>query len=63
MATDPEFYALCQDYEICFKASQYWAASSEPEARDSLAEYRTLVRELEKEIFDNLKSSEPHQLD
>ena len=63
MATDPEFYALCQDYEICLKALQYWTASSELEARDRRVEYRTLVHELEEEITDDLKSSNPQPSD
>jgi hypothetical protein len=57
MATDSEFYTLCQDYEICLKALQYWTASSEPEAGDRRVEYRTLVHELEAELTDDLKSS------
>ena len=63
MATDSEFYALCQDYEICLKALHYWTASSELEARDRRVEYRTLVHELEEEITDDLKSSNPQPSD
>jgi hypothetical protein len=63
MTEDPEFYALCQDYEICLKALRYWTASNDPEASDRLVEYRTLVRELEAEIMDDLKSSNPQPSD
>ena len=59
MATDHEFYALCQDHEICVEALKHWATSDKPEATDRLREYRALVRELEAEIMDDLKSSAP----
>ena len=58
MAEDPDFYVLCQDYEICVKALRYWTASKKPEAKVRIDEYRTLLRELGEEITDELKSSD-----
>jgi hypothetical protein len=63
MSEDSDFYALCQDYEICVKALQYWRRSGEPEADARQAEYRRLVRELETEITAELKSWELRQRD
>jgi hypothetical protein len=50
MAEDPEFLALCQDYDICVDALRYWAKSKEPEAKTRVHEYRALIQELEDEI-------------
>ena len=50
MAEDPEFLAICEDYEACVKALRYWAQSHEPEAATRINEYNSLVRELEEEI-------------
>ncbi len=50
MAEDPEFFALCEDYEICINALGYWAGSQEPEAETRVKEYRALVQELQEEI-------------
>ena len=50
MAEDPEFLAVCEDYDACIEALRYWAQSSEPEAATRINEYNTLVRELEEEI-------------
>ena len=50
MAEDPEFPALCEDYEACVNALRYWARSDAPEARIRVNEYRTLTEELEEEI-------------
>ena len=51
MAEDPEFLALCEDYDACIEALQYYAKSKEPEAETRVNEYRTLVQELEEEII------------
>lgn len=56
MAEDPEFYALCQDYEICVEALRYWSTADGPEAVARIEEYRNLVRELEAEIAADLRS-------
>ena len=51
MAEDPEFLAVCEDYDACIEALRYWARSDEPEAATRINEYNTLVRELEEEII------------
>ena len=51
MAEDPEFLAVCEDYEACVEALRYWAQSNEPEAATRINEYNTFVRELEEEII------------
>ena len=51
MAEDPEFLAVCEDYDACIEALRYWAQSNEPEAASRINEYRTLVQELEAEII------------
>jgi hypothetical protein len=50
MAEDPEFLALCEDYDACVNALRYWAESKDPEAETRVNEYRVLVRDLEEEI-------------
>jgi Na+/phosphate symporter len=50
MAEDPEFLALCEDYDACVNALRYWAESKDPEAETRVNEYRALVRDLEEEI-------------
>ena len=52
MAEDPEFLAVCEDYDACVEALRYWARSNEPEAATRINEYNTLVRELEEEIIE-----------
>ena len=47
---DAEFLALCEDYDACVYAFQYWAKSKTSEAETRVNEYRTLIEELEKEI-------------
>ena len=51
MAEDPEFLAVCEDYDACVEALRYWARSNEPEAATRINEYSTLVQELEEEII------------
>ena len=55
MIEDSEFYQLCQDYEDCVNASQYWSASNEPVSKARLDEYRALDSELEEEILQAMK--------
>ena len=50
MAEDPEFLAMCEDYDACVNALRYWTRSKEPEAKTRVNEYRALVRDLEEEI-------------
>lgn len=59
MAEDPEFRALCEDYNACVNALRYWAESQAPEAKTRLNEYRTLVHELEEEISQALAAEKP----
>ena len=49
IAENPEFRAICEDYEACINALRYWGKSKEPEAEIRANEYRTLIRELEEE--------------
>ena len=52
IAEDPEFRAVCEDYDACAEALRYWAGSDEPEAPTRINEYNTLARELEEEILE-----------
>jgi hypothetical protein len=63
MAEDPEFLALCEDYDACVNALRYWVKSKAPESETRVNEYRTLVRELEEEIAQALTAREPRRLD
>lgn len=63
MAEDPEFLALCEDYDICINALQYWSKSTEPEAENRVNEYRTLAQELEEDVVEALMALKPQQLD
>ncbi len=63
MAEDPEFLALCEDFDACVNALRYWAQSQAPEAKTRVNEYRTLVRELQEEIIQILAALEPHRSD
>jgi len=51
IADDPEFRAICDDYDACTSALQYWAESKEPEAETRVNEYRILIWELEEEVI------------
>ena len=50
MAEEPNFLALCEDYEVCINALRHWADSRESQAKTRIEEYETLVQELEEEI-------------
>ena len=63
MAKDPEFFALCEDYDTCVNALQYWANSKGPEAEIRVNEYRVIARELEEEVVEALMALKPRQLD
>ncbi len=54
MAEDPEFLALCDDYDVCVNALRYWVESKEPEAGIRVNEYHTLAQELEEEVVEAL---------
>jgi crotonobetainyl-CoA:carnitine CoA-transferase CaiB-like acyl-CoA transferase len=59
LVMDPEFRAMCEDYDDCINALQYWDRSEVPEAASRVAEYRNLVRELEEEIIQALAALQP----
>ena len=63
MTEDPEFLALCEDYDICVDAVRYWAKSKDPEAETRVIEYRALILELEDEIIQALVAVQPGRLD
>ena len=63
MAKDPEFLALCEDYDACVDALRYWTKSKQPEAETRVNEYHILVRELQEEITQALLAMEPRRLD
>ncbi len=63
MAEDPEFPALCEDYDVCVNALRHWAESNAPEAKTRVNEYRTLIEELEDEITQALAALKPRRLD
>ena len=63
MAQDPEFRAICEDYDACINALRYWIKSKEPEAEIRVKEYRALVRELQEEITQALVALKPRRLD
>jgi hypothetical protein len=60
---DGEFLALCEDYDVCVNALQYWSKSKALEAKTRVQEYRSLVQELEEEISLTLAALEPGGLD
>jgi len=59
MAKDPEFLAVCEDYDICVNALLYWSNSKSPEAEIRVNEYRALAKELEKEVIQALSTLKP----
>ena len=63
MEKDPEFVALCEDYNDCVDALRYWGRSKAPEAETRVNEYRILVEELEEEIHQALEAFNPRLLD
>ena len=63
MKEDPEFRAMCEDYDDCVNALRYWAQSKEPEAETKVNEYRDLIQELEKEVTEALEAMMPRRLD
>ncbi len=62
MANDPEFLALCEDYDTCVKALEYWANSKEPEAEERVNEYRNIADGLEEEVAEALRALKPIHL-
>ena len=62
-AEDPEFLSLCEDYDACVSAMQYWAKSKAPEAETRANEYRALVRDLQEEIAQAIEALESRRRD
>ena len=63
MAKDPEFVAICEDYDDCIKALRHWEQSQEPEDEARVNEYHSLIQELEEEIVEALVAANPRRLD
>ena len=63
MAKDPEFLALCEDYDTCVNALEYWANCKEPEAEARVNEYRNIADGLEEEVAEALRAMKPIHLD
>ena len=62
MAIDSEFLSLCDDYDACINALQYWTKSKEPEAENMIDEFRNIVRELEEEVIEALITQKSRSL-
>jgi hypothetical protein len=56
---DPEFRAMCEDYDVCINALQYWDRSETPEADARVDAYHNLIRDLEEEIIQALAAWQP----
>jgi hypothetical protein len=63
MANDPEFLILCEDYDICVNALEYWANSKAPKAEIRVNEYRSIADGLEEEIVEALRAMKPKHVD
>ncbi len=59
MQKDPQFLELCEDYEICMKATHYWSDMGVPGARDKADEFRSIATDLEMEIETKLAGFKP----
>lgn len=51
------FQSLCEDYRQCSNALKYWNQSASEEALARREEYWTLLRDLAKEILQNVNES------
>jgi hypothetical protein len=60
--TDPDFRAICEDYDVCIDTLQYWDQSDMPEADIRVNEYRNIVRELEAEMMQALAVMKPRRM-
>lgn len=56
LVKDPEFATLCEEFDACVYALNYWEQSKTPEAETRVNEYRFLVQELEEEIDQALEA-------
>ncbi len=59
MQKDLEFLELCEDYEICMKATDYWSGKGVPDARKKADEFRSIATDLEVEISMKLAEFKP----
>jgi hypothetical protein len=47
---DKEFSTLCEDYQVCSEALQYWNQADSEEAPKRRQEYTSLLKDLEEEV-------------
>ena len=55
--TSESFQVLCQNYQKCAEALEYWTKSEHIEASNRQREYSDLLKELELEIIQSLEES------
>jgi len=48
--SNADFLSLCEDYEVCVNAFNYWGHLEVPGALTKASEYHDIMGELEKEI-------------
>jgi hypothetical protein len=53
--TSKTFQSICQNYQKCSEALNYWAESEDENASDREKEYAALLQELELEITKSLE--------
>ena len=59
MQSDPEFFELCEDYEICMKATDYWSGKGVTGGQDKAKEFRDIASDIEAEIGKILEGHKP----
>ena len=59
MSKDPDFVALCEDYDVCVNALRYWSKPKEPEAEIRVTEYRTIAQQIEDKVIERLIAAKP----
>lgn len=57
--TDPEFQELCEEYELCMKATDYWSGQEGLGAQEKAKEFRSIADDLETEIAMKLAEFKP----
>jgi uncharacterized protein YdcH (DUF465 family) len=62
IAKDSEFLCLCDEYDACINAIQYWTQSKEPEAEIMIDEFRNIAWELEEEVIEALITQKTRSL-
>ena len=53
---DGEFNTLCEDYQVCSEALQYWNRTDSEEAPKRRQEYASLLKDLEEEVGQILRT-------